>query len=82
MGMGVPLLSRVLRRAPCSGCGLNKRYLFNKIALERGYSVVATGHNLDDEAARSWATYSAGNGTCSPANRRLWRATTRRWCVR
>ena len=51
MGMGVPLLSRVLRRAPCSGCGLNKRYLFNKIALERGYSVVATGHNLDDESA-------------------------------
>ena len=51
LGMGVPLLSRVLRRAPCSGCGLNKRYLFNKIALERGYSVVATGHNLDDEAA-------------------------------
>ncbi len=51
LGMGVPLLSRVLRRPPCSGCGLNKRYLFNKIALERGFSVVATGHNLDDEAA-------------------------------
>ena len=51
LGMGVPLLSRVLRRAPCSGCGLKKRYLFNKIALERGSSVVATGHNLDDEAA-------------------------------
>lgn len=51
LGMGVPLLSRVLRRAPCSGCGLNKRYLFNKIALERGFDVVATGHNLDDEAA-------------------------------
>ena len=51
LGMGVPLLSRVLRRAPCSGCGLNKRYLFNKIALERGFTVVATGHNLDDEAA-------------------------------
>ena len=51
LGMGVPLLSRVLRRPPCSGCGLNKRYLFNKIALERGFTVVATGHNLDDEAA-------------------------------
>lgn len=51
LGMGVPLLSRALRRVPCSGCGLNKRYLFNKIALERGFSVVATGHNLDDEAA-------------------------------
>ena len=51
LGMGAPLLSRVIRRAPCSVCGLNKRYLFNKIALDRGYSVVATGHNLDDEAA-------------------------------
>ena len=51
LGMGVPLLSRALRRVPCSGCGLNKRYLFNKIALERGFNVVATGHNLDDEAA-------------------------------
>ena len=51
LGLGVPELSRAIRRPPCSGCGLNKRYLFNKIALERGFSVVATGHNLDDEAA-------------------------------
>ena len=51
MGLGISDLSRALRRAPCSGCGLNKRYLFNKIALEQGFDVVATGHNLDDEAA-------------------------------
>ena len=51
MGLGVSDLSRALRRAPCSGCGLNKRYLFNKIALEMEFDVVATGHNLDDEAA-------------------------------
>ena len=38
-------------RAPCSGCGLTKRYLFNRWAVEHGYDVVATGHNLDDEAA-------------------------------
>ena len=39
------------RRAPCSACGLSKRHLFNQAALDGGYDVVATGHNLDDEAA-------------------------------
>jgi uncharacterized protein (TIGR00269 family) len=32
-------------------CGLSKRYVFNSSALAGGYDVVATGHNLDDEAA-------------------------------
>lgn len=50
-GMTVPDLSRALRRVPCSGCGLSKRYILNKEAHERGFTVVATGHNLDDEAA-------------------------------
>jgi len=50
-GMGVPELSRALRRVPCSGCGLSKRYIINREAQERGFTVVATGHNLDDEAA-------------------------------
>jgi tRNA-5-methyluridine54 2-sulfurtransferase len=50
-GMGVTELSHTLRRVPCSGCGLSKRYVFNRAALERGFTVVATGHNLDDEAA-------------------------------
>ena len=36
---------------PCSGCGLSKRYLMNRVALDHGMDVVATGHNLDDEAA-------------------------------
>jgi uncharacterized protein (TIGR00269 family) len=36
---------------PCSACGLSKRHLFDKAALDGGYDVVATGHNLDDEAA-------------------------------
>jgi tRNA-5-methyluridine54 2-sulfurtransferase len=42
---------QVTRRPPCSGCGLSKRYLMNRTALEVGLPVVATGHNLDDEAA-------------------------------
>lgn len=36
---------------PCAQCGLIKRYLMNKLALDQQYSVLVTGHNLDDEAA-------------------------------
>ncbi|MCC7370576.1 MAG: adenine nucleotide alpha hydrolase family protein [Chloroflexi bacterium] len=50
-GVTVPLIASQTRRAPCSGCGLAKRYLFNHEASTRGYGIVATGHNLDDEAA-------------------------------
>ncbi|HEY7939419.1 MAG TPA: ATP-binding protein, partial [Acidimicrobiales bacterium] len=50
-GFDVPSGSRAARRAPCSACGLSKRHLFDKAAVEGGYDVVATGHNLDDEAA-------------------------------
>ena len=50
-GMNVEEFARATRRASCSACGLSKRYLFNKVALDQGFSVVATGHNLDDEAA-------------------------------
>ncbi len=50
-GYGVPEAARRLRRAACSPCGLSKRYIFNREALEGSYDVLATGHNLDDEAA-------------------------------
>jgi uncharacterized protein (TIGR00269 family) len=43
--------ARAARRVPCSACGLSKRHLFNQAAVEGGYDAVATGHNLDDEAA-------------------------------
>jgi uncharacterized protein (TIGR00269 family) len=36
---------------PCSVCGLVKRHEMNRIAREFGFDVLATGHNLDDEAA-------------------------------
>ena len=39
------------KRVPCSACGLSKRHVFNEVAIEHGYDVLATGHNLDDEAA-------------------------------
>ena len=51
VGAPIPLLQQLTRRPACSGCGLSKRYLMNRAALEHGYAVVATGHNLDDEAA-------------------------------
>ena len=50
-GYSVPELSKLTRRPPCSGCGLNKRYEFNRAALEEGFNVLVTGHNLDDEVA-------------------------------
>jgi tRNA-5-methyluridine54 2-sulfurtransferase len=50
-GFDVPGAALATRRAPCGACGLSKRHVFNAVAGERGYDVVATGHNLDDEAA-------------------------------
>jgi len=50
-GFDVPQGAAAARRAPCSACGLSKRHLFNRAAIDGGYDVVATGHNLDDEAA-------------------------------
>ncbi len=38
-------------RSTCGVCGLSKRYVFNRVAVEQGYDVLLTGHNLDDEAA-------------------------------
>jgi len=48
---GAPRRAGAAGRSSCGVCGLSKRYVFNRVALEGGYDVVATGHNLDDEAA-------------------------------
>ena len=50
-GYDIPTAAAVTRRVPCSSCGMSKRHLIDAAALEGGYDVVATGHNLDDEAA-------------------------------
>lgn len=50
-GYDIPTGARAARRAPCSACGTSKRHLFDKAALDGGYDVLVTGHNLDDEAA-------------------------------
>ncbi len=39
------------RGRPCSVCGMTKRHIMNRVALDGGYDVLVTGHNLDDEVA-------------------------------
>ncbi|BCA54446.1 putative PP-loop ATPase, YdaO type [Nitrospira sp. KM1] len=51
-GAGIRELSMLVHRPTCSTCGTIKRYQFNRAAIEKQYDVMATGHNLDDEAAR------------------------------
>lgn len=53
-GYTVPQLNEKTPRGkekPCAVCGVSKRSIMNRIAREGGYDVLATGHNLDDEAA-------------------------------
>lgn len=50
-GYDIPTAGERGSRSTCAVCGLSKRYVFNRAALEGGFDVVATGHNLDDEAA-------------------------------
>lgn len=47
----VPSAARQTGRPPCSACGLSKRHIFDEAAIRGGYDVLATGHNLDDEAS-------------------------------
>jgi uncharacterized protein (TIGR00269 family) len=50
-GYSVPEMATLINRVACSGCGLSKRYEFNRAALEEGFDTLVTGHNLDDEVA-------------------------------
>ena len=50
-GYDIPTAGQRGSRSTCAICGLSKRYVFNRAALEGDFDVVATGHNLDDEAA-------------------------------
>jgi tRNA-5-methyluridine54 2-sulfurtransferase len=50
-GYTIPEAAGTGGRSSCGVCGLSKRYVFNRAALDGGYDVVCTGHNLDDEAA-------------------------------
>jgi uncharacterized protein (TIGR00269 family) len=51
-GLAVPAVAGLTRRPACSACGTMKRHYFDQVALDGGFDVLVTGHNLDDEAAR------------------------------
>jgi len=51
-GLAVEDAAAFTNRPACSACGTLKRHYFDRLAYDRGFPVVATGHNLDDEAAR------------------------------
>src|SRR4029450_8781758 len=51
-GLAVPDVAALTRRSACSACGMLKRHFFDEAALGGEFDVLATGHNLDDEAAR------------------------------
>lgn len=74
-GYDIPAATQLRRRSSCGVCGLSKRYVFNRVALEHGYDVMVTGHNLDDEAAtllgnvlRWQAPFLARQSPCLPAS--------------
>ena len=53
-GAPIPIAAKMTERGrakPCSLCGLTKRHIMNRMARDHGYDVLATGHNMDDEAA-------------------------------
>ncbi|MFO7961602.1 MAG: ATP-binding protein [Nitriliruptoraceae bacterium] len=50
-GYSTPTGATASGRSTCGVCGLSKRYAFNRVAVDHGYDVLVTGHNLDDEAA-------------------------------
>lgn len=80
-GQPIPRLAERTNRGyrkPCSVCGLAKRHEMNRIARDLGYDVLATGHNLDDEAAQlfgntlSWsADFLLRQGPVLPATEGL-----------
>jgi uncharacterized protein (TIGR00269 family) len=72
-GLAIPAVRDRVKRPICSVCGQLKRHFFNKMAVEGGYTVLITGHNMDDEVARlfsnvmAWdAAYLSGQGPVLP----------------
>jgi uncharacterized protein (TIGR00269 family) len=80
-GQSIPVLAEKTHRGkgkPCAVCGLAKRHEMNRIARDLGYDVLATGHNLDDEAAvlfgntLTWSSeYLLRQGPVLPENQGL-----------
>jgi uncharacterized protein (TIGR00269 family) len=75
-GEAIPQVARRKSgRSTCSVCGLIKRHIMNQVACDGQYTVLATGHQVDDEAAvlfqntLHWATgYLARQAPVLPAS--------------
>ena len=52
VGHSMVEIHKKIRRKICSFCGKLKRQLLDIATVAEGFKVVATGHNLDDEAGR------------------------------
>ncbi|MDW8044841.1 MAG: ATP-binding protein [Nitrososphaerota archaeon] len=51
----------IYKNEVCSPCGIVKRHLLDKMALEVGAKVLATGHNLDDVLSTLLHTFFSGD---------------------
>ncbi len=51
-GYTVPQIRSRTWRKICSICGLLKRWMLNRLAVDTGHRILVSGHNLDDEAGR------------------------------
>jgi uncharacterized protein (TIGR00269 family) len=52
LGYNMIEVNRIIKRKTCSFCGKLKRQLLDIATIKEGFDVIATGHNLDDEAGR------------------------------
>lgn len=51
IGKTLPELNKITHRQICSLCGVIKRYVINKVAYERNFDVILTGHTIEDITA-------------------------------
>jgi uncharacterized protein (TIGR00269 family) len=49
-GLGTGEIAKIVKRPVCSICGIVRRHWMNRYAVENGFTVLVTGHNMDDEA--------------------------------
>lgn len=48
-------------RRVCSLCGTIKRYIMNRFAIENGFDLIATGHNLEDLLYQGFSSIVSGD---------------------
>ncbi len=65
LGQGICFIKSVLKEKKnltgCTVCGITKRWILNKWAKKLNADVIATGHNLDDEAQNVLMNFLKGN---------------------